>query len=165
MMVIGIDADVQRIAWSAWQSDRLCGVRTILRTNTKRRLDEVYHQKLTELMRFASEQGARLFLEGIYLAEYRGQTTKRNVDGYRRLAEVQGEIKHEARRLRVPLESVQPSEWQSAVLGFTRDREKLKAASLDMASSYIPDITSDHEADAICIGLFGLRYWQKKESA
>lgn len=156
MRVIGIDADVQRIAYSAWESQRLLGVRTIQRANTKRRLEDDYHSRLVTLMRWAADNGFQVVLEGIYLAEHKGIKTKANVDGFRRLANVQGEIRYEASRCRVPLEVVQPSVWQSSVLGRTTGREELKAASMEVACRYCKP-KSEHEADAVCIGLHGIR--------
>lgn len=156
-VVIGIDADVHRIAWAAVRDGALLAVETVERANSRGRVDERYDQRLTALMRRAADVGAVVYLEGIYLAEDRELSQARNVQAFRALAEVQGEIKHEARRCSVPILVVAATQWHSNVLGFVRGREALKEAARTVAQSLAARELSEHEADAVCVDLYGER--------
>lgn len=159
-VVIGIDADVHRIAYAAVRGGKVVEVDTIERANARGRIWPDYDQALAEFMRRAASARAMVYLEGIYLgsetAGPKGQRNpKRNVDAFRRLAETQGEIKRAARVAGVRVEVVAPSTWQSAVLGITRGRETIKAKAAEIAAAHWPGKMSQHECDAVCLGLFG----------
>lgn len=154
-VVIGIDADVHRVAYAAVCGERVLGAGTIERANSKGRIDERYDQGLTALMRRAQEIGAVVWLEGIYLAEDGSTSQARNVQGFRALAEVHGEIRREARRHGVPVEEAAPSAWHSAVLGFVRGRDALKLAAQSAAGRAWAGELTEHEADAVCVALYG----------
>jgi len=155
-MVIGIDADSKRLAYCALDSGAIRAVGTIERANQAGRIEGRYDSALTAFMRRASEMGAVVYLEGIFLPERQGQSTPRNVLAFERLAEVHGEIKRAARLCAVPVEDVNPSVWHSAILGFSRGREELKAAAMAKARTLTGrDDLTEHEADAVCIALHG----------
>jgi len=152
--VIGVDADWRRVAYAVVQNGELSRVATIERANARGRIDERYGQRLTSLMRFAQAAGAVVWLEGRYLVE--AGAAKRNVQTFDRLCRVAGEIEHEARRNGVPVEEAPVSAWHADVLGFTRGREELKQAARTKALQVgaLPDV-SEHEADAVCVALYG----------
>lgn len=165
MMVIGIDADVHRVAYAVVDGDEVRAVETIERVvNRVGHVSERYDARLTALMRRASELGAMVYLEGIWLAENggRGKAAPRNVQVYQKLAEVQGEIKRAARLCAVPVEIVSPTTWHWAVLGMRAGREALKraaqkkafAATSKLLSQFADRELSEHEADAVCITLY-----------
>ena len=156
MLILGIDPDVHRLAYAVWFNGRITAVQTIDRADSRRNIKVRYDCALTDLMRRASDRGAIIYLEDIFLA----QGAKANVRGFKSMAEVQGEIKQAARKSQVPLVGVMATSWQSDILGLTRGREKLKEASLAHAAKVFPTpgrMLSDHEADAICIAEFGAR--------
>ncbi len=74
------------------------------------------------------------------------------------LAEVAGELKRAARMHAVPVEAVSATAWHSTVLGITKGREALKAASAARARDLTGrDDLTEHEADAVCIAEYGKR--------
>jgi hypothetical protein len=155
--IIGIDADVHRVAWAAVRNGCVSAVATIERANSRGRVSEDYDHRLTVLMRKAQDLGAVVYLEDIWLAEDRETSPERNVQAFKALAQVQGEIKREARRCSVPVVDVSPNSWHSEVLGFTRGRERLKEAAMSLASALWATSLTEHEADAVCVGLYGER--------
>ena len=163
MTVLGIDADFHRVAFAVLNGTGVKATGTIERANRAGRIDGRYDSRLTAMCRRASEVGAVIYLEGIFLSEPKGGAgnhlpNRRNVLGFARLAEVQGEIKRSARLSAVPVEVVSPSAWHRAVLGFTKPREKLKAAALNEAGELTGRVDlSEHEADAVCLGLYGIQ--------
>lgn len=163
MTVIGIDADVHRVAWAAVRDGRVVAVETIERANSRGRVDERYDQRLTALMRSAEKQGAVVYLEGIFLAEDRDTSPARNVQAFRALAEVQGEIKRAGRLCGVPVETAGIAEWHSAILGFLRGRERLKEAAMEEAVKVCGFALTEHEADAVCVAMYGERVESKAE--
>lgn len=156
-MIIGIDADVHRVAWAAVRDGVLLAVETVQRANSRGRVDERYDQRLTALMRRTADIGGVVYLEGVYLATDRELSPERNVQAFRALAEVQGEIKREARRCSVPVFVVTATQWHSRILGFVRGREALKAAAMALAQPIVTRELSEHEADAVCVALYGER--------
>lgn len=158
-MIVGIDADFHRVAWAAVHGGRVVAVETIERSNTKSRMCEGYDLAVRSLFRRAFEKGATVYLEGIFLATHRGTSTKRNVDGFRRLAEMQGELKAAARACGVLVETVQANTWHANMLGFVKGRDELQAAANRLAQEVtgLDDLT-DHESDAVCIALWGERF-------
>ncbi len=152
--IIGIDADARAIAWAGLglTSDAPFSCGMIPRTRTSGRFFEDYDRSLTLLMRRAGEVGAALYVEDIFLTEYSGRATARNVTAYRVLSEVQGELKRAARMHAVPFANIHPNTWHTEILGFTTNRDKLKVAALEIAKQYFDDPTS-HEADALCVAL------------
>lgn len=162
MNVIGIDADRRRIA----VAQRLGGVktaRTIQRTDTKGRVLPMYCEALTGLMRDAGGRGAVIFLEGIYLPAT--GSAARNVETFRVLANVQGEILLEAARYGVEVRLVPPTQWQKRVLGICRDRVKLKEAAITAARGFMREGLTEHESDAACLCLYGLWALRNEEVA
>lgn len=151
-MVIGVDPDTRQIAYAAVVDGEVVGVRTIPRANQRGIVRRGYEAALQALMDRARDRGAMIFIEGIYLPMDRKQA---NVRGFAALAEVQGEIKSAARRADLEAVSVTAGEWHSAVLGFTKGRECLKAAARQKAESLFVGEWSEHECDAICVAMYG----------
>lgn len=150
--VIGIDADRQRIAVVgilAGQKTRY----TIDRLNTRGVMNDGYSKALGYLMERALKGNAVIFLEGIFLAN--PKSNRRDVDTFRVLANVQGEIAYEALRYGVELRIVPPADWQCEILGFSRNREQLKMASRKEARVIFGDGLTEHESDAACLCLYG----------
>lgn len=152
MGVIGIDADRQRLAVVRHLGDSPTWY-TIDRFDSRRNIHGSYSRSLVHLMEKARGT-AVVFLEDVYLP--RKGNPLRDLDTYRVLANVQGEIMYEAARHGVEVRRVAPVTWQKHVLGFCRDREKLKAASAVEARRLLgPWNLSEHESDAACICLYG----------
>lgn len=158
-VVIGIDADTRRLAYSCVSDGVVTAVREFGRQTARGYMVPDYDQRLTSLMRSAQVAGAVVYLEDTYLAS--GE--QRNVVAFRALAEVGGEIKRAARQHGVPVVMVSASEWRSVTLGQTCDRERLKLlarqravtwAANAMASQDVTEL-SEHECEAVCIGQFG----------
>lgn len=149
--VIGIDADRQRIAvvMVGAQKTRY----TIDRLSPKGVMSDGYSAALGYLMDRAVKYGAVIFLEGIFLAN--PKSNKRDVDTFRVLANVQGELLYEAYKHGVDLRIVPPADWQREILGFSRNREQLKLASRKQAKALMGDGLTEHESDAACLCLYG----------
>jgi hypothetical protein len=150
--VIGIDADRQRIAVVGIVGGQKTRY-TIDRLNGRGAMNDGYCKALGYLMERAVKGKAAIFLEGIFLAN--PNSNRRDVDTFRVLANVQGEIIYEANRHGVPVQLVPPAEWQKRVLGFARNREMLKEASRQEARKLMGDGLTEHESDAACICLYG----------
>lgn len=157
-VVIGIDADARRLAYCVMQGGRFSAVRSMERSNQAGTVHGRYDQHLTALMQRANEIGAVVYLENIFL-QNRGQGS---VMGFKAMAEVQGEIKREARRFSVPVIPVMAITWHSDVLGFTRNRDALKRAAMEKAVEAVGyrlkaegRALTQHEADATCIAFYG----------
>lgn len=97
-----------------------------------------------------------LWLEDIYLPD-KGTSPRRNVEGFKRLAGVQGEIHLAGLMKAVPVYHVQPAVWMSELLGRKKYQGNTKALSMDWARRYWGASMSSHEADAVCIALWA---WQ-----
>lgn len=152
--VIGIDADRQRLAVVKIVDGQKSWL-TIERTDSRGNVKGAYTAALSGLMASAASAGAVVYLEGIYLARVGSRV--RNVETFRVLANVQGEIRYEALRHRVELRLVAPVQWQRKVLGIAKDREKIKAASREEARKLVGSFElSEHESDAACLCLYGL---------
>ena len=168
MIIIGIDADVRRVAYGVIHAGRRFEsmAATIQRTNNRGSFDPEYDQQLTALLRRACEWGAVVWIEHIYLPEnLTKKTVPRNVQTFQRLAEVQGEIARAARLYCVPIQRVGPTVWHSAVLGFTCDREELKDAAMAKAREIVDRELTEHEADALCVALYGLRAAESEQES
>jgi len=153
MGVIGIDADRQRLAVVRRVGDSTVWF-TIDRFDERRDVSEGYAMALGNLMTKAKGQ-AVIFLEDIYLPK-KGNPL-RDLDTYRVLANVQGEILYEAKRHGVEVRRVPPIEWQKRVLGFCKDREKIKRASGVEARKMLGTWgLTEHESDAACLCLYGI---------
>jgi len=152
MTVIGVDADRRRLA-VAVLSDGKRWRKSIERTDSAGRFVATYREQVGAMMAYAARQGAVVFLEGIYLPPQGDM--RRNVDTFRVLANVQGEPVYEAHFAGVDLRLVQPTQWQSAVLGFARDRGRIKAASSEVAGRLFGPGLSEHESDAACLCIYG----------
>lgn len=156
MLVVGIDADARRLAYATIDGGGLRAVATIARANQAGRIDARYDTALLCLMRNAADSGAVVYLEDVYLPTT--GHTGRNVQGFKTLAVVQGEIRAVARRCGVPVELTSASAWHSTVLGFTKPRAELKAASMAKARTLAGQDLSEHEADAIGLALYGIEH-------
>lgn len=154
--VVGIDADVHRIAWAHVHGGAVCNVGQFERSNSKGRMDDRYVSQLMGLMSCAQEFGAAVWLEGIYLPD-KGASPRRNVEGFRRLAGVQGEIQFAGFMKAIPVYSVQPAKWMSELLGRKKYQGNTKTLSMDWAQRYWGASMTTHEADAVCIALWA---WQ-----
>ena len=160
MVILGMDPDVRRLAYATLVDGVFRGVRTIGRSNAAGVMDAGYDAALEALMRRSSDVGAVLFLENIFLAA----NDKKNVEAFAHMSEVQGEILGEARRQGVRVERVWASTWHSNVLGFTRDRVKLKAAAKKLAQGVAGQPLTEHEADALCLALWGWEFFTTKST-
>ena len=158
--VIGIDADRQRLAVVALVGGEPVRY-TIDRFAASGKVHEGYERAVRHLMQRAAKSKAVVFLEGIFLARHGNK--KLNLETFRCLAHVQGELIYEARNHRVDLRLVPPNEWQKRILGFCEDRAKLKAASAVEARRMLRswDLT-EHESDAACICKYGLMQLEKE---
>lgn len=158
LCVVGVDADSRRIAYATVLRGSVRAVATITRSNQMNRIAEDYDARLTAWIRLASDHGAVIVLEDIFLAD-RKET---NVVTYKSLAVVQGEITREARRHRVPVHLVQAVEWRAKVLSSGRGREELKRLAQLLAGQVTGLELSEHESEAVCIALYGAQEkpWQ-----
>lgn len=158
--VIGIDADRQRLA-VVRHIGASKAYYTIDRFNPVGGIHQGYSRALGHLMERAKGT-AVIFLEGIYLP--RKGNPLRDLDTYRVLANVQGEILYEAARHGVEVRLVPPIEWQKRVLGFCKDRDKIKAASAVEARRMFGTFgLTEHESDAACLCLYGRWVMQNEE--
>lgn len=159
--VVGIDADVHRIAWACVCGGSVKEVGQFPRANSKGRIDRGYVTGLMGLMKAAQLSGAQVWLEGIFLPE-KGTSTRRNVEGFRRMAGVQGEIYLAGLQHGVPVDLVQPATWMRDLLGLKKGQGNPKAWSMDWAQRFWGRAMSSHEADAVCIALWG---WAQRVEA
>jgi hypothetical protein len=155
--VIGIDPDVERIAWAAFEDGRHAAHGTIRRTRTEKGA-RVYHPPyLLDMPRFfarAAERKALMCLEDVYLAFADGKPL---VSTYKALAGVQGELAYLAWQAGIDLEFVSPLAWHRTQLPVQKGREAIQKASFERARFLTGEsIVSPHEADAICITAHGL---------
>ena len=148
--LVGIDADVHRIAWAYLYCGEVRKVGEFPRANSKGRIDKAYVSSLMGLMTSAQWSGATLWLEDIFLAE-KGTSTRRNVEGFKRLSWVQGEILIFSLMKAVPLEMVHPATWMSGLFGRGRGQGNTKELSMAWARSLWDCDITQHQADAICI--------------
>lgn len=155
MPIIGIDADSRQLPYAVIVDNAVESVQTIVRSNSHGRFDERYWIELTRLVRSAQEWGAVIYLESIYLPA--DGVESRNVATFEALAKVHGEIEHEARKHRVPIEKAEPSTWRMYVLGENRGGSALKAMAMKTAAEYWAKAMTEHEAEAVCIAIFGDR--------
>lgn len=158
--VIGIDADRARLAVVALVDGEPVRY-TIDRFTPSGVFRKGYHTAVRALMARAVKSRAVIFLEGIFLA--REGNRKSNLETFRVLANVQGEILYEASNHGVDVRLVPPAEWQKRILGFCQDRKKLKAASAVEARRMLQswDLT-EHESDAACICKYGRLMLEKE---
>ncbi len=155
--VIGIDADSCALAWSLWRNGKIESAGTIRRADAKGKIYPAYDSALATFMERAQAIRATVYAEGIFLAETKGRATPRNVQAFLKLAHVQAELLQAARVHRVRIECVSPNTWHAAILSFTTDRPRLKTAARDLAEMHLPNREiSQHEADALCICLYGV---------
>lgn len=159
MGVIGIDADRQRLAVVRCVG-RVREWLTIERMDRRDQIPETYSHALQVLMAQAQNECV-VFLEDLPAKKYR----ESEMDTYRVLANVQGEILYEAKRHGVDVRRVPPIEWQMQVLRFCKDREKIKAASAVEARKMLNCWgLTEHESDAACICLYGLWVLRNEEN-
>lgn len=152
LVVVGIDADARRVAYATVRDGNVSAVSTIVRSNQMARIEADYDQRLTAFFRRASEMGSVVYLEGIWLAD----KSEANVQAFRSLAMVQGELAAAARRVGVVVNVVQPGEWRAVVMPKVRGRAECKKAAGDIAGRAVGrEDLSEHEADAVCIALAG----------
>jgi Holliday junction resolvasome RuvABC endonuclease subunit len=154
---LGIDPDADRIAWCAIRPGLPPETGTIPRRNYRGLIDYDFDSKLDGLMRRARDLDAVLFFEGVFIGP--------NPQSSLELAAIGGEVRAAARRAGVKTISVQPVVWMKSILGLTRGREVIKAASACKARE-ITGLSelSQHESDAACIALYGLVCLQHKNS-
>ena len=159
-VVIGIDADARRLAYAVMRGGAFHVAKHIERSSASNVRCGDYHRRLIEFMQAARKHNAVIYLEDIYLQftpKKPGYTQHFSVTGFQALAEVQGEIKLEANSCQVPIVLVKAVTWYSEILGITRDRDKLKPASMKVAQRIARRDLSQHEADAVCLALYGTR--------
>lgn len=163
MTVIGIDPDVHRLAYAVLGNGHVPVVRTIPRENPKGDMEPQYDKRLSGLFRAAAEHNAVVWLEDIYLAHGKACNPK----AYRRMAEVHGEIQRVARLAGVPVHTVLASTWQPRILtdGHRAERKVLKRLARQHAQDYVGRPLTEHEADAVCIALYGQQHARKLRSA
>lgn len=156
-IVAGMDPDTRRIAYAVTYGAQVLHVATVDRTTSKGRFLPAYDSQITTVMRWLQQAGAVLYLEGIYLPRNdRGQKIEaRNVKTFQQLAKVHGELEQLARLHRVPTFTAAPVAWQAAQLKITKGREAIKKESKRLAAELWPAGTTEHEADAIQIALYG----------
>ncbi len=166
-LTIGIDPDVERIAWAAWENGRHKAHGTIQRTRMERGR-RVYHPPyFLDLPRFlarAAERQAAVFVEDVFLG--RTPNGKPMVKSFKALAGVQQELVFIAWQHGLELTFVDNLTWHRSQLGFTKDREKLQAASHIRARELAgKPVTDPHEADAVCIAAHGCGSKPKETAA
>ena len=152
MTAIGLDADTVRLAYCGITDGSVAGVGTIERLPKSGEIPERYDLVLAVLMKRAAALDATIYLEGIWLPQDRSRA---NVQGFRALAEVQGEILAMARWSGARVQVVQPTVWQSKVLGITRGRTEIKKAAQRIATGLTKRVLSEHESDAVCLAMYG----------
>lgn len=158
-LVIGIDADTERLACAAMVRGAFRSVETVERANARNRVHAGYTSALRDFMLRVQHGGGMIFLEDIFLKSHRSEdsaTCKRNVTAFKALAIVQGEICHEARRADVLVEIVAANTWRAQVLGVSGPREVCKFRAAERASQICGrEGLSIHEQEAICIAAYG----------
>ena len=166
--ILGIDPDTRRLACAIAQRGRLLKVFTIGRTDYRGRMLYAYPHDLRRLAAWAAKHGARVVAEDCFLRPAGNRAS--NVKAYRALCSVQAELGLVCFDEAVPVERVAPVRWMADVLGVTRDRAAIKAASLEharrwAAESGIPAPTSEHEADAAGVCAWALQAGQREANA
>jgi Holliday junction resolvasome RuvABC endonuclease subunit len=151
--VCGMDPDTQRLAGGLVSNGRVLEVYSIPRTDSRGRVLATYDEALDAFARRLGAYGHTLYLESVFVG-------KNRLTGLA-LGEIQGEVKSAARKYGASVVSVKPSVWQGAMLRCTQPRDALKRLSRLVAmdalrKSRLPaqDLT-EHEADGLCIALWG----------
>jgi len=164
MIIYGLDPDVHRIAFVSMRDEKITQVKTIPRANKIGRIHPEYIHTMKRLFYVASHCGAFVLMEGIFLnVGKKGQAIPQtNIDAFRRLAEVQGEVKIFAASYQVPIDVVQPSTWQCEVFG-TYDKNKELSTTLAKVVAKDFGELSDHESDALCIAIYGTKVEKQKQ--
>lgn len=154
--VIGIDPDIERVAWAAFQDGQHMAHGTIQRTRTERGKRVLHPPYLLDMPRFfarAAERKARVCVEDVYLAFADGRPL---VTTYKALAAVQGELAFMAWQAGIELEPISALAWHRSQLPIQKGREAIQAASYARAYELVGEpIESPHEADSVCICAHG----------
>lgn len=160
MLVLGIDADTRGLACAAFVGGRFRSVETVARANNRGVVFPGYTAAIRALMLRVQQGGGVVFLEDIYLKEFRdehSERAKKGVRSFKGLAKVQGEVEHEARRADVQVELVQANIWREAILGTTGSRAVCKLHAERRAMELAAGAAStEHEREAVCIAAYGV---------
>lgn len=147
MWILGLDPDTVRVAYALVEYDGMtpkvhsCG--TVLPTT----------ERMSAPLREAQMRDAVVYCEEIFL---------RNTQGFKSLAKVQGRIEDACNECRLELRYVYPSTWHSSFGWNGLKRAELKAISMQYARANCASVSTDHEADAICIAIHGALQFREK---
>ncbi len=161
--VLGIDADTHRVAWSrvsfAWTGGGqgkvvVESVGTVLRAGRDGVVASRYRGGLEKVLSGGVPEA--IYIETPVLMRYRGLVTSGSVEDFEALCRITGELLYCWRAWDVPIELVEPDAWHRVVLGFSKGRAELKVAMGRAAVELFGREVTEHEADAIGVGYFGL---------
>lgn len=156
--VMGIDADTKRIAYAVLKDGLCIEVGTIMRRRYNGNFHEDYDKELDALF------GDKLFKKNRVYIWLENVFKSRNVKVVAALGEVQGEVIAAARRngQSIPVEQRPYQQaWRAPTIR-TSKKEEVPAAEMMLAQSSLKGksgkefITlTEHEAAAVCIGVYG----------
>lgn len=164
--IMGIDPDTKGIGWHVIDAHswNLINNGYIEREHKKRGVDEDYNPALEQLIHEASALRAWIFLEDIFC---------KNRQGFKRLAQVQGEILLYARdalfsyeledNRRPKLFTVLANQWQSEVFSsYSITEGTTKEKALEATTYFAGDapLHNEHMVDACCIARYGAGKWK-----
>lgn len=152
--IVGADVDTKAIALAFARDGVLCKTATIPRLDRTGNYHGGYLPAVRRLFAWCASHEARVTLEDTYL----GPSPKT----YRALCETHGELSMLAFEAGVTVHRVMPVIWMRAILGVSKDRERIKSASMQHAARWaiesgIEPPSSQHEADACGICRWALQ--------
>lgn len=155
--VLGVDADSHFVGFALWvgADSGKQDAWLVRRSNKFGRVYEDYDACLTAAMARAGEVGALVVLEGIHADRKSGRISRHDLETYRKLSEVHGEIKRAARQHGLVVDVCEVTTWHMGMFGVCSGRDEMKRAALDTAAKLGFVDISHHEADALCIAGFG----------
>lgn len=157
---IGIDPDTKRIAWAQLRNGVCLEIGTIPRRTAAGVFIPTYEAALIAFFQRCALIRATVWIENVFLGMHN------NPSAVARLGEVQGELLFAARLCQVPIEDAQrplQQTWRSKITMVKRGGDHAKA-ELKMALSLGANVLTgskrdatltEHEAAAVCIGMYG----------
>lgn len=162
MYSLALDQALQTTGWALYEDDGLIefGHFTIPSSGTlPQRLGKMW-EKLEELT--ADREIDQIFYEDIQ--------SQQNVETFKKLAYVQATIVLWCFFRDKKCAALAPSHWRSILkekykVSFGRSRAEQKAAAQQFVREHFECVPTEDEADAICLGLAGIREKKQKTSA
>ena len=149
---IGVDVDTKRIATALISPDEI--TTTTIERSTNPNDVNLYWERITHLTHLAASISATLLVEVPFPPGIRGGVPSSSWATYAALWRVVGELDLAAHLYGASVRHVEPGVWQRYLLRSWFPRRAAKQEAWDLACQYAQPV-NEHEADAICIALYG----------